>query len=465
MNLSLFGFKLRLPRLSLRGLAPAWSSAFGSPTAWIPLIREYRTGDWQRSITVTTEDSLGYWAVFRCIAIIAGDIAKMRIKLVEQASPSEVWREVSRPAVDAVLRKPNTWQTRIQFVESWMHSKLTRGNTYALKQRDPSGRIIGLTVLDPNRCLPLVSDDGQVFYQLHRDNLAGLGVDTVIVPASEIIHDRWNTIYHPLCGLSPLYACAINAGAGVKIQNATYKLYEQGGRPSGILTAPGAISDASAKRAKEYWDENYTGDNSGKVAVLGDGLKYEKITMSASDAQLIDQLKWGDVAIAGAFGVPAYMINAGTAPAYNNVEALNQQYYSQCLQVHIEAIELLLDEGLELTAAGAARLGTEFDLDALLRMDTATAIKSAVEGLKGIFTPNEARAKFDLAPIDGGDTVYMQQQNFSLAALAKRDALDDPFGKAAAPAPAASDPAADNDNADDEEAAKALAVIRLGLAA
>jgi phage portal protein BeeE len=35
-----------------------------------------------------------------------------------------------------VLRKPNRFQTRIQFLESWALSKLSRGNTYVLKQRD-----------------------------------------------------------------------------------------------------------------------------------------------------------------------------------------------------------------------------------------------------------------------------------------------------------------------------------------
>jgi len=39
----------------------------------------------------------------------------------------------------------------------------------------------------------------------------------------------------------------------------------------------------------------------------------------------------------------------------------------------------------------------------------------------GFMSPNEARAKFDLKPVDGGDTPYLQQQNYSLAALNRRD--------------------------------------------
>ncbi len=38
--------------------------------------------------------------------------------------------------------------------------------------------------------------------------------------------------------------------------------------------------------------------------------------------------------------------------------------------------------------------------------------------------PNEARRREDLPPVDGGDTPYLQVQNYSLAALANRDARE-----------------------------------------
>jgi phage portal protein BeeE len=160
--------------------------------------------------------------------------------------------------------------------------------------------------------------------------------------------------------------------------------------------------------------------------------------------------------------VPSYMIGVGDDPKYDNIEAKNQQYYSQCLQKHIESIELCLDEGLGLTEHKDHTYGTEFDLDDLLRMDTATKVKTAVESLKGVATPNEARKKFDLKPIKGGDTVYLQQQNYSLEALAKRDASADPFGTAA-PAAAESKPVANDNVATDEDiaAAKAIASWKL----
>jgi len=397
---------------------------------WWPVIRESFTGAWQQNMEIKTESVLSYSAVYACVTLIASDIAKIRLRLVQQDDDG-IWSEINAPAFSPVLRKPNRFQNRIKFYEQWLVSKLIHGNTNVLKQRDDRGVVIAMYIMDPLRTKPLVAPDGSVFYNLRRDMLSGVDQDTVTVPASEIIHDTMVPLYHPLCGVSPITACGLAAVQGLNIQNNSTKFFQNGSRPGGILTAPGSINDETAKRLKEHWEQNYTGENVGKVAVLGDGLKYETMSVNAVDAQLIEQLKWTAETVCSCFHVPPYMIGIGPMPTYNNIEALNQQYYSQCLQSLIESIELCLDDGLGLTEVQGKTYGTEFDLDDLLRMDTATKVKTATDGIKGgLFMPDEGRRKFDLKPVAGGDQVYLQQQNFSLAALAKRDAKDDPFASA-----------------------------------
>ena len=162
--------------------------------------------------------------------------------------------------------------------------------------------------------------------------------------------------------------------------------------------------------------------------------------MSAVDADLINQLKMSSEQVCSAFHVPGFMVNVGQPPSYNNIEALYQMYYSQCLQTHIEGIEAVMDDGLGLLEANQDS-GVEFDLDDLLRMDTATLYKTYGEGVaRGILAPNEARKKLNLKPVKGGATPYLQQQNYSLAALDKRDSKEDPF--ATKPSGAASKPPA-----------------------
>lgn len=380
---------------------------------WWPIIRESATGAWQRGEEQSADTVLAFSAVYACTSLISSDVGKCRLKLVEQDDDA-IWGETQNPAFSPVIRRPNHYQNRIQFYSWWMTSKLLHGNTYVLKERDGRGVVRAQHILDPTRVTVLVGPDGSVFYQLSADNLAGL-TEPILVPAREIIHDVMNPLFHPLIGVTPIYACGMAAYQGLKIQTNSTKFFVNGSMPGGVLTAPGQVSQDDVDRAKTYWQTEFGGGNNiGKVAVLGSGLKYEAMTIKASDAQLIEQLKWTGQDVCSAFHVPPHKIGLGQAPTYNQVETLNQDYYSQCVQIHFEAIELLLDEGLELPA----KLGTEFEVEDLLRMDSAAKMKMVTDGLgKGVFTINEGRAKFDMPPVPGGDTLYLQQQYYPLDQL------------------------------------------------
>jgi HK97 family phage portal protein len=434
---------MRLPALFTRARPPRTPDVTATATpanggGWVRIFESF-TGAWQQNVVLDRESVLTYFAVYACITLIASDVAKLRVKLVEQDT-NEVWSEITSPAYSPVLRKPNRYQTRIQFWESYMLSKLTRGNVYVLKVRDMRNVVVGLYVLDPDRTLPMIATDGSIFYRVTGTRLLGNEGDEVLIPAREIIHDRMNCIYHPLVGTSPIWAGAHAATQGLAIQKGSAKFFQNASQPGGILTAPGAISDATALRLKTSWETNFTGENAGRVAVLGDGLKYERLALTSVEAQLIEQLKWTADVVCSVFHVPPYKIGLGTMPTYNNIQSLNVEYYAQCLQSLIEAAELCLDEGLECPVG----TGTEFDIDNLLRMDSVTQMQVLKEGIgASVLSPNEARKRVDLAPVPGGESPMAQQQYYSLAALAKRDA--------APPTPALPAPTAESDQTDDED--------------
>lgn len=425
----------------------------GNGGGWYPIVRESFAGAWQSNVTVNETAVLAYHAVFSCMTLIASDISKLRVKLVAKDKDG-IWSEVDNPAYSPVLRKPNHFQTRIQFWENWVLSKLSRGNAYALKQRDNRGVVTKLYVLDPNRCRPLVADDGAVYYELDSDNLAGMAESRIVVPASEIIHDRFNCLFHPLVGISPIFACGLAATQGLRIQNNSANFFGNASKPGGLLIAPGRIDPENATRLKEYWDQNFTGNNAGKIAVLGDGLKYEGMTVTPEDAQLIEQLKMTAEVVCSTFHVPPFMVGLGQEPNAGGVQDRTLRYYTQCLQSHIEAIELCLDEGL----GTGEKLGTEFDTDNLLRMDAATQME-VIEKSKSVLTLDERRRRLDQKPIEGGATVYLQQQDHSIEAIAARDALliDQAKNPAAPVEP-------QNDNDAELQAARALLALRKGLA-
>jgi HK97 family phage portal protein len=403
---------------------------------WWPIVREPFAGAWQRNQPLSMENPLQNATLYRCVCMIAADVAKMRLKLM--APTGQVWAETNVSAFSPVLNKPNRYQNRIQFFESWLISKLRSGNAYILKERDNRNVVSALYVLDPNRVKPLVAIDGTIFYELNTDHLAGLiEEDRVTVPADEVMHDRINCLFHPLVGMSPLYSTAAPAARGLTIQQFSASFFGNAARPSGILTAPGNIDIDTRARLENDWHNNYTGNNQGKVSVLGSGMTWNQLTQNAVDSQLIEQLKHTDETICTAFGIPAFMVGVKDPPNYNNAELLDLQYYKQCLQSLIEHIELTLSEGLGLIDAGYR---AEFDLTGLFRMDSQTQITVLAEAVsKGILSPNEARRVLGYIDVKGGESPMAQQQMFTLEALANR-ANAPALPAAPAPTPAAPAP-------------------------
>jgi len=219
---------------------------------------------------------------------------------------------------------------------------------------------------------------------------------------------------------------------GLNAQKANALLFANSSMPGGLLTTPGEISSDQEKRIKEEWEARFSRVNLGRVAVLSGGMKYEKLPMTNVETQMVEQLKWSAEVVCSVYHVPPYKVGVGPLPSYNNVQALNVEYYSQALQSHIEEIEELGADALGL----GSDMGIEFDTENILRMDSVTQMTVLKEAIgAGVMSPNEGRGKFDLKPVKGGESPYLQQQNYSLAALAKRDAQDDPFAPKKPPAP------------------------------
>jgi hypothetical protein len=131
---------------------------------------------------------------------------------------------------------------------------------------------------------------------------------------------------------------------------------------------------------------------------------------------------------------------------------MKQEYYDTVLHPYIDAIEDLLKEGLSLDSDVRVRV----DVDELMRMDPKARMERGQLGVRGGFlAPNEPRRWENLPPMDGGDTPFMQHQDYPLAVVAKRKLIDE-----VTPAPS---PKKEDD--DMEEARALIEYIREGIRA
>lgn len=410
-------------------------------SGWRRILEPF-AGAWQKNVEEKRSDLLTYPTLYACISRISSDVGKLPFCL-NVTTESGLTKPASTPQVAAytVLQEPNNYQTPAQFREYWLQMKLTHGNAYALKRRDGANRVVDLYLLQPEFVIPMVSDAGEVYYQLQVDPLNTLPLNYpasgLIVPASEIIHDRCMTIHHPLIGIPPLAAAYWPALKNMKIMRSATEFFANNAQPGGILTAPAGMSEEDADAVKAYWNTNFTGTNSGRVAVVGADMKFTPFAMKSIDSQMVEQMRYSDEQICQPFGIPPFMVGIGVMPTGITVADLTQLYYQNALQTHIENMEALLNDGLNVSSP----LCIELDLDPLTRMDEAkrAAVEVTLVGGK-IKTPDEGRARFNLPSTGGGATLWGQNQDYPLGMLADRSEWDPAMQPTPAPAPPAPPP-------------------------
>lgn len=464
--MQLFGIELSRairidPAKSVKAVATvdkAMMPVNGSRGGWRTIFEPF-TGAWQRNKEEKRETVLTYPTLYACLDSISSDIGKLPFTVREQ-NAQKIWVTVENKYSE-LLKRPNHYQTPQQFRECWLLSKLIYGNTYVLIERDNRGNPVALYILDAPRVMPLIADNGEVFYQfLFTDSLALLpemyGRTTLIIPASEIIHDRMNTFHHPLIGVPPICAAHWPAVKNLKILKNSTDFFTNGANPGGILTAPAGMSEKDSADVKEYWSKEFSNANSGKVAVIGADMKFTSFAFKSADSQMVEQMRYSDEQICQPFGVSPFIVSIGSIPAGLKADDMMGLYYQRALQKHIEAMEALLNKGLGIPEP----MTVELDLEPLLRMDPQR--RAEVWGKlanDGIATPNESRLPFNLGPLAGGDTVYMQQQDFPLDQV-RQNVIPQP-----APTPLPSPPSTDEERTINAEIwqYKALEAIQGGL--
>lgn len=411
-------------------------------------------GSWQMNMGGLggAPELVAFSAVYACTTIISGDIAKLPLQVFKLDLASGARDLQRRDYYAQLMRQPNDYQTAGDFMQLFVLSALLQGNAYAYTPRNARGEISALHILDPRTTWPyVVPETGDVFYRTGQNLLAGIA-GGAIIPERFMIHHRLPLLPgFPLVGVTPVFAAAASSAVGLHILRNSQSFFGNSSRPAGTLTAPGKISKETADRLKEEWDNNYTGPRYGKTAVLPEGLKWEPLTITAQDAQLIEQLRWSVEDVARVFRVPPFMLGDTTKTSYRNSEQLARAYLSGCLSYHIDALEQRFARAFEFPIDYELK----FDLSALLRAEIDVRFQAYQTALQSAWTTiNEVRANEGLAPVEGGDEPHIQMQYVPLSESGKLGAA--PPTPLAPAAPAAPAPAAPAEPPADEPAELAL---------
>jgi HK97 family phage portal protein len=371
-------------------------------------------GDWggggptNSGIEVNSLSALQHVACMACVSILAGDLAKIPLRLC-RPGPNGGKQVVTDHWVADLLRHPNDWQTAFEFKELLQASLVLRGNAYAVAVRDYRGRPKYLVPIHPDRVGVFEAPDGSYFYAVTRNGLheiAMLRDKPLLIPSEDMLHIRWLSTWNSLLGSSRLTMMRESLGLGIGMERHQARFLGQGARTAGVLTTEQKF--ASKERRDELRSEfqRLQGGwrNSGATAVLEQGLQWKPLGLTMVDAEFIESRKFQLRDIARAFDVPPYRLAIeGDAQGPAMVQA-EQQYLNGPISGYCERWKAKGEQFFELDGE---QLYLDWDYSHFLKADIVsryTAYRQSVG------TPwmraDEARAAEGLDKVEGGDKVY-----------------------------------------------------------
>lgn len=385
---------------------------------------------WQRNLDVTGYGMRHVPAVYACIMVIARSISQCYPKHIRVADNR--FEEVLNSAAYRVLKNPNNYQTTPDFLLNMVATALFEGEAYAVATRNDRNEINALHPLPRGTCSPLVDDETrEVFYAVGSSPLAPGGTD-YIAPQRDVLAIRFHTPRHPLIGESPIKAAALAVGINVALSRSQAAFFSNMNRPSGIISTDQTLNREQMASLRAAFEDQAKGMSQGRIPVLAGGLKFQPMSISSQDAQLVEAQRMSLEDICRVFGVPPPLVGDLAHATLNNAETLVQHFLSMSLGSYLEHIERAFDR---LFALDGGREYVELDTSALLRTDFAGRVDGLTKAVQGgLFTPNEARSREGLGPIGGGDTAYLQRQMVPVDQIG--ELLDAEAARASQPPPA-----------------------------
>ena len=362
--------------------------------------------------TVTERSAMQMTAVYSCVRILAEAIAGLPLHVYRYNSDGGKEKAIDHSLYLILHDEPNPEMSSFVFRETLMTHLLLWGNAYAQIIRNSKGEVMALYPLMPNKMSVDRDENGQLYYQYLRstDEVGGKN-ETVILKPTDVLHIP-GLGFDGLVGYSPI-AMAKNAiGLAIATEEYGAKFFANGAAPSGVLEHPGTIKDP--QRVREAWQSQFGGSqNSGKIAVLEEGMKYTPISISPEQAQFLETRKFQINEIARIFRVPPHMVGDLEKSSFSNIEQQSLEFVKYTLDPWVIRWEQSIMRTL-LTPEEKKSYFVKFNLEGLLRGDYQSRMNGyATARQNGWMSANDIREleNLDRIPAEAGGDLYLINGN------------------------------------------------------
>ena len=362
---------------------------------------------------VNERSAMKMTAVYSCVRILAEAVAGLPLHLYRYKEDGGKERAIDNNLYHLLHDEPNKEMSSFIFRETLMTHLLLWGNAYAQIIRNGKGEVIALYPLMPNKMQVDRDENGELYYIYTRSSEEAKTMEgvTVYLTPRDVLHIP-GLGFDGLVGYSPI-AMAKNAiGLAIATEEYGAKFFANGAAPSGVLEHPGTIKDPS--RLRENWNSTFGGSaNSGKVAVLEEGMKYTPISISPEQAQFLETRKFQIDEIARIFRVPPHMVGDLEKSSFSNIEQQSLEFVKYTLDPWVIRWEQSLSRSL-LNEDEKRKYFFKFNLEGLLRGDYESRMSGyATARQNGWMSANDIREleNLDKIPAEDGGDLYLINGN------------------------------------------------------
>lgn len=268
---------------------------------------------------------------------------------------------------------------------------------------DSVGNTVGIIRARDGLGLPSVIElvpNSDVVVRKSKNGTVDYKIGNTTYKRSEIWHERQHVVAGSPVGLSPLAHAALSLDPSLSAAQFALDWFQNKAVPAAHLknTAKTLDGKQSAKVKARFKAAVTSGD----VFVTGNDWEYHLLAAKASEAQMLETMKWGGAEAARFLGVPGDMIDVpteGSSVTYANITQRNLQLFI----VNIGPAVFRREAAFSAFLVPKPRT-VKLNAGALLRMDLAGRYASYGVGITNRFlTPTEARAYENLPPLTPAD--------------------------------------------------------------
>jgi len=357
--------------------------------------------------TVSDESALSLTAFYRGVSLIARTLAGLPLQVFEETIGQDgtegETRKLKTPDTRFLWLRPNEEMTRQTFWERIFADEV-RGNAFIFVEKDEDGGPAALWYIERQRVKVGRTRDRRKVYEV--DNELPM-ID--YKQGGEIVHiPNWGGA---LVGYDPVKIAAEAIALGLSAQEYAARTFSQGQTPPGVITSEASLTVAQADAIASRWERLHAGiRNMHKIAVLGNGAKFQQTSVNPGDMQLEVLRKFQVTEIARLLGLPPHLLaDVERSTSWGTgIEEQNRNLLQFTFAAHINAVEQAVSDDLlvrELTNRYA-----RLNLAALLRASTLQRFQAYALGYGRWLTPNDIRALEEMEPVEGGDQLLAQSQ-------------------------------------------------------